>query len=347
MVNQMRVGLYSICVSLFLGVVSEAHAGPTLLEEVRNGNRAALESIHTFYCQVVVTYEPKPQIPVPAGEYWRSLDAVRVRWHQGEKRFDSILRDSKVWNLAVAPGANEHSAPGGALVRYDGSPLGPCDAWALGLLTLPAQEKIAYACFDDLLNQAHDLQQVESRVENGTEFIIVKITHARAQEEIWFEHGSNYLARKLFITWPNKQRSESQVVRFAEVAPAIFFPKQVETRSYSADGKFLHRREVAFSGFKVNQPFPEETFKVHFPRGAQLDDLIAGKRYTVDENGNPISPSSDLPKVAPLSAGAAPRTETRVEPQSWTRWILWLSLGILGTGGGLWLVRRWRQSRIN
>lgn len=334
----MSRSLFAASMCLLLALPASTSAGSSLLEEVRHGNQAALQSIHTFYCRIAVAYEPKAQVPPPAGEYWRSLDTVRVRWHLGNQKFESILKDSRVWTLG---GADNAAAVG----RYDGSPLGMCDAWRLGLFTLPAHEKIAVATFNELLDQPHELQGVERRTENGAEFVVIKISHARARQELWFERGVNFLIRKDVATWPTGQRSESEVMRFTEVAPGVFFPEEVETRSFSADGKLLRTQRNLFSNFRVNQPLPPESFRVRFSPGTELQDLIAGKRYKVDENGTPIGSPSDLPQVAPLSAGVTPRTETREEPRPWTRWILWPSVGMVLAGGGLWLVRWRRQTR--
>jgi hypothetical protein len=231
------------------------------------------------------------------------------------------------------------------------------DVWALGLLSFFGPE-FTWVSLDDLLAKPHQLRKVKRSQERDRVFFYLDLTHEKGRLELWFDPQVNFLVRRLVLTsnFPGagEKRAENEVVRFKEVAPAIYFPEQVELQVYK-DAKVESKRSVTFSNIRVNQPLPAEVFRLRFPDGVNLVDSIQGRMYKVDAEGREIGPARDekgaelhLAKSPPFPADTSQQanlTQTQEEPQPaaerLAHWVVLLSLVILASAGGLWL--RWRK----
>jgi hypothetical protein len=126
--------------------------------------------------------------------------------------------------------------------------------------------------------------------------------------------------------------------------PGVFFPARVEV--YVSDqNKRSTLRTVDYSEVALNKPHPPDIFTLKFPRGTALYDEIHNTSYSTDENGRPLGkvmtiPDSALMPLNPTDDSPQPRTETKEEPRSWTRFILPASAGVLVLAAVAWLVRR-------
>ncbi|MCI0457193.1 MAG: hypothetical protein L0Z62_09465 [Gemmataceae bacterium] len=332
--------------------VRSARADQELLELVRAGHRAALQSIRTFACRVALTETPAGDFAPPSGEYLRSADTIRVRWRSYGILKDSLRQDFRIKTVVGGRAGDGRGNKSGIIARDAGQPLGECDVWPLGLLTFPDPEKTATVTFDEFLDRPHKLGEVTRRTESGRERISVAVAHELLHTEVWFDPAANYLVWKRVTTTPPRKagqkagRIEAEVIRFKEVARAIFFPECVEWRYY-LEGRRILTQRVTLSGLRVNEALPPETFRLPFPRGAQVLNHIQGQEYRADEDGNPIGPTRPLAEVPPPPAGSVQREETSEEPKPLTRWILPVSLGTLGLAVFLRLARKWRREEAN
>ncbi len=173
--------------------------------------------------------------------------------------------------------------------------------------------------------------------------------------EIWLDPQANYLAcRRVIIekqpgAGSGGERTEHRVKKFAEVSPGVFFPELIEMRVLAGSGeKPRSVRITRVTDVRVNVPLPADTFDFHFPPGILVSDLIRGKEYPVDPDGNPAGPMTDIdvvPRVAPRISG--PTAPTVEEPKSWTAWILPLSACVLAVGVALGYVRKRAAFRAN
>lgn len=326
-------------------VIAHSEAAEDLLELVRVGNHAALSSIRTLSCRVSDSYIPKrKESDVATGEYWRAGDVVRVRYNSEGTTQDLVLKDSVVRSVVtrLEPKGPRKVA---TIMRDDRRPLCPCDAWYCGLLALPGPTKaVTILTLDELLKQPHELHRVARETDAGQELIYLKLSHARADLEIWFDPKVNYLVRKLVISFddpqPKSGRRESRVVRFKEAAPAVYFPEEVESVVTSNGVRSDRIQRVTFSHILVNRPLPADAFDWFFPDGVTLNDLIEGKQFKADRAGNPIGASKTIPQITAVPVSSKQVTETREEPKPITRWLVPASAGILVLAGTLWLFRK-------
>lgn len=350
----MRCHRISVVFSLFflwqisVPANSEAHA-EELLETIQVGNRAALQSIRTFSCQVLVSNIPADSVASGApnslrGNYRRSGDSVRIEWEQYGIFHDIVVKDFR-FRTIVRGGGKTRAVIG----RLSGHAIGECDVWPLALLTFPDPETGVLVNFDDLLKGPARVSGVKRSSTNGREMVLVDLAHKYSNLQVWFDPTVNYLVRKRIMrsvpqtSRQGKGRVEAEVLEFKEAAPATWFPVKVEMRHYLNDRLVLTRR-AAFSKVRVNRPLPAEQFHLPFPHAVTVSDQIEGKEYRADANGKPIGPSRPLAKVPPLPAGVTKRSETVDEPTRLVEWILPVSIGVIVLGGCLWLLRKWRRA---
>ena len=145
------------------------------------------------------------------------------------------------------------------------TPLGQCDVWALSLLTFLSPQG-GWVTLDELMNGQYKVNAVKRRTEGDRELIYINLENEKKRLEIWFDPQVNYLARKMYITSLTrvKTRGESEVVRFKEAEPGIYFPEQVETRGYH-ENNLTGITTKTFSDIRINQPLRSGVFQLAIP----------------------------------------------------------------------------------
>lgn len=350
-----------VAVHLFLpGAIAE-----DLLQDVRAGNKSALESIRTLSCRMNVTtpVSANPRSDPSAVDCWQSGDSFRIRFadafqttdavrHNGVNRSSSVSRESNIFS--IRPVQSEQTGRfnpyGSGLLKLFG-PKG----WPLTL------EKI--------LSQPHKIKGVARQPLDGHDCVVVKMSFELDGQstgifEIWFDPQVNYLARRLtgeFTGAPNQPmaRRESQVLKFVEAAPGIHFPAEAETK-FIAGKKVTHHEVVSFTDIRINQLLPADIFELPIPPNTTVLDAIADRQYKLDASGKVFGPSHPLEKRMPGVSGksgqapgiaASPPvvalTATTKEPEPITRWVLYGLLLVLAIAGSIWYVRRLRASAIS
>jgi hypothetical protein len=228
--------------------------------------------------------------------------------------------------------------------------------------------------FEKLLDTATKIRRVERRTEGSRELIAVDLTYDHKYSEaekistvyswdvtVILDPSANYLVRRIDMNCAPKDgkriRRDHEVTQFTEASPGVFFPQKAEFRLY-LDGQHVSTKSVRVSELKVNRPIAPEKFRLTFVRGMKMVDSLRRTEYEIDENGTPITPQRSQPKgSAPPSAiasaagsdgpGTTPRTETKEEQQSPTRWMLQASFTLLVIAGIVGVARRWRSRGSN
>lgn len=349
------------CLAVAASDAGQPASGRELLDFVRDAHRASREQIRTAYCRVEfkATFQTdQAKSPVTqscSAKYWFSRDAIRVQVSDSNEGDTDYLWKDSVRKSVVKRQTNGQPVVGAGLGTFPSRFLHRGDAFARGLLALHLPGTVHYVPFEQLLEQATRVKKVERKSIDDREMIVVALAvemTVRERVGVWdveihFDPGVNHLVRKTIYTIGGL-RHEDEVVRFKECAPGLFFPERV-VRNSTEDGKPYGGSTTEFFDIRVNQPLPADIFQFRYPHGVMLTDTIRNTRYQVDSEGNPISKETAMgrgPPPPPLGEAAPrPGTESLEEPRSFTRWILPVSLGILGLAAGAAVLRRWRAVR--
>jgi len=367
--SRQRVFLFWVALAIQSHLFVADIRAEDLLAEVRAGNKAALDSIHTLSCRMNVANPVStiPQSQMSPVEYWQSGDSIRVRFadafqladsvrHNGVNRTSFVSQEKNVFSIRPVQSEQRMS-------RFD--------PYGSGLLTLFGT-KGSPLPLEKILSQPHKIKGVSRQPLDGHDCVLVKMSfkfdgQATGDFEIWFDPQVNYLARRLtgdFSGSPDMPpaRRESQVLKFVEAAPGIHFPAEAETK-FLAGKKITEHQVVTFTDIRINQPLPAGIFELPIPPNSTVLDAIADREYKLDANGNESGPSRPLAKgmptpsgkpglpgksgeptaSAPSSAPVSQRATTK-EPEPMTRWVLYGLLTILAIVGGIWYVRRLRTA---
>jgi len=327
-----------------------------LLDEVRIGNRATVESIRTLHCQITrsTVRVDRSSHDSTSCEYWSSPAASRVRPLHDVRFQDSVVRDSTATSLHEAL-----DKTGRKFIRASIQKLAPhqphseFDPWGAGLLKLPCGPNSWPLLLDDLLKRPHRLESVERAPDENRESIVVSISVEVAPDTpgqfiISFDPQLNYLAYKLVGKFPQSPttkaevRRETTVLSFREVNRAIHFPEHAETKFYEG-GKLVNHVDFRFEEIRINEPLTKETFELAIPANAEVFDSIQNRHYKLDGDGNVVG-EVDTVSGPPMPPGEAPvaMTASTAEPSPATWWILPGSIAVLLVGLGLLIYRGWR-----
>ncbi|MBC7853064.1 MAG: hypothetical protein IAF94_06485 [Pirellulaceae bacterium] len=336
-----------------------------LLEEVRAGNKAAIESIRTLSCRMTVASPISKLGPVTptTADYWSSMDSWRLRSPGGDAAYPA---ETVKHNFTIRTMYHRRSEASKVLYIERATPDEMAHRFNVhgrGLLTLcgPAYSALP---LEKLLLAEHKIRQITRQRHQGHECIVLRIwvpltPEQSGEYEIWFDTEVNYLACKLIgdftRTTRGKSRRESQVLRFTEAAPGIYFPVEADTKFYR-DGKVTHHDVVTFSEIRVNEPLPPDIFDLPIPPSSTVVDHIQDRHYKVDANGKvvgeerpvdklmPLGVASVVPPASPDGSPAVAQLATTTEPQPVTRWIMYGFLALLTVTGGIWYFRRLRAA---
>ena len=191
-----------------------------------------------------------------------------------------------------------------------------------------------------------DVTKVETEGRGPDADLIFRVKMDGELVSFWVSPRHNFLVRKRgWVSEKADLHSETEVVRFHEPEPGVFFPARVESTTTAA-GSRVPIRTITYSEVALNKPYPPDIFVLKFPRGAYLLNQFKNQTYETDEDGKPLGKVTPVPEAAimptsPLDKSAPPPlTETKDEPQSWSRYILPISLGILALAAVAWIARR-------
>jgi hypothetical protein len=340
----LRRGALAIVVAIIGSCCSEADDAARLLDETRSHHHAAIEAIHSLYCKHTFKCEySNGRVEVtPQSEYWRSANLVRAKWRTEDSWCDIVIKDLEVESLCKFSGKTK---PIVTIRRDEGSALGMADPWLNALFVFfgePNPSELPGG-FDKLLI-GHKIQRVENVVRGEEDFNVIELKIGSSIREYSFDRHRNYLIRKV-ATSAGSDSSTSEVVRFTEAAPGIYFPEIVILKVFSK-GALDQTRASTFADIRVNMPIPDAGFRLEYPPSTEVHDLIRGKQFTTDGSGQIAGEGTDLavppPTVSSRESGP-PRAQTTTEASSWLSWILPVSVCLLLVGACFWCSKRLRM----
>lgn len=349
---------YRLPIGLLLVVPSvteaQGESAQLLLDFVRDAHRASREAIRTCSCRVEFTttlvHKTPPVVQSCTAQCWHSPDAVRVKVLETDRELDYVWKDN-VRKEVIRRTSNGQTVIGATRGHFTNKHLHKSDAWEAGLLVLNSPGTIWAVPFERLVTDASLCRRIERRRINGKEMIAAELFFDQSKDregswivEVFFDPAANFLVRKTIYTMVGGDlRREAETSEFQECAPGVFFPRTIAGTT-EASGKVWATHSTKITDVRINERIPAEMFILRYPHGVVLTDDIRGTSYRVDRDGNPISKENALARIAPpplaATSAAAPRTETHVEPESWTRWILPLSVAGLAFACLLLVLRR-------
>jgi hypothetical protein len=327
-----------------------------LVKEVARRNRTAVESIHTLSCQYSkARYDESGRLVKKYGEvqYWRSGSNWRAKWTHEGRWCDAACDGQLIRTRASVVG---DPGTGGLVDKWNGLPGPHGDPWLDTLIASvgDTDKSPKPLLFEDKLSYPSKRSARREEV-GGTSFVVVESVSedGHVSGEHWFDPRANYLISRTVVTvrpgapkWPAgnpEVGSRTEVTRFAEPAPGVFFPAEV-TKVRTMGGKFEYREVAQVKNIRVNAPLSPATFSLNHVPGDRVSDHLQGKRYTVGSDGKTETKLAIIgPPTPPV--GVTELTEMKAEPRSVTSWLLPLSAGLIVVGVALAYVRRRRANR--
>lgn len=353
-----------------------------LIALIRQGNqnsRAAIRSIHARYeiTHTPVTPEASGKIREPMitkVEWWQ--DGERVRWAiettipLSEDEIPARMRGAVRGKRAALVMKRDYANVDGELrtinhqYRPDGSHAGdadirtfsrdelpPTDLWRTALFIV--LDKPRSGLYDLLLNPScvRKFEKVSEGRETSYHLIIQAPKPREEYElELTVEPSKNYLVSSWRANTASPKatlREDNKVLAFREIAQGIFFPVEVESRSYAIkhdrpDVLFAINR-IKYNLLEINQASTSYPFDLPIPAGMPVVDHRNGTSYVATKDGKPtvVAPA---PKEVP-----AAQVPTYDEPQQWPLFVPIAAACVvfaLLLAGGIYYSRRKRAQAI-
>ena len=344
---------FVLCLSLV--VPAAAAADDDLIGRVRDGHRAARDSVRTLSATVTTTSEkdyPHKGIMAQA-KYWRSGNTAHIQQgREGSHTEDFLLREGEIRQVGRSWEAGKPSPTAVAYRSAGDTFLGPCDAWREMLIEISGPEG-GQLTLDRTLDAAEGPVRADRDPLDGRDCIRLRYSRTYptgAKENItqWHDVGRNYLICKMEVVYPNdasSMRSMLQVLDFIEPSPGVIFPVRVQ-REHFRKGEVFSVTVTTLSDVVINQPVLAASLALPpISRGTILHDRIEGNEGAVDSNWKPIGLMKPLtPRPVPPANRAPPAdtAQSTSEPVSSSRWILGASVAIILLAGCVVFVRRLR-----
>ena len=319
-----------------------------LIALIRQGNqnsRAAIRSIHARYetTQTFVILDPSGKTREPIitkVEWWQ--DGDRVRWTQEitkpltEDEIPARIRGAMRGKRAVVVMKRDCAIVDGEvhIINSTYRPDGPysedadirtysrgemlgSDLWRNALFIVLDKPRSGLY---DLLSNPSCVRKLENTSEGRETSYHLVIQAPKPREdyelELTVEPSKNYLVSSWKANTADPKatlRWDDKVLTFRELAPGIFFPVEVESRSYAIkhdrpDILFQISRSK-YTLLEINQESTSYPFHLPIPAGMQVVDYRNGTAYIATKDGKPtvIGPA---PKEMP-----AAQVPTYDEPQ--------------------------------
>lgn len=344
------------CLGVMLSWPNQGTADkPDLVSIVREGHRAARQSIRSFSASVTdkVTFEKQGVTTIATAKYWRSFDIVRIREKHGGVTEDILLKDGEVRQVGRSAEPRSKKVHYIAIRRTAAETLSGSDVWTTMLIDFPGPDGGHYD-FDQLLEFAQGQPKASRVKEDGHNSICLTLntlstTGMEYHVTLWHDVDRNYLVWKETVT-NNKysNRSENEILEFVEPVPGVFIPTKCRGQWFGVDGELDSREEMNLSDVEVNKPIPASVLQLPaIPSGTMLDDRIRGVRYPVNENWQPIGPERPIPGLAVVStsdqASLDYHSQSASEAKPLTRLLVPVSLVILVIASICLIYRHYRS----
>ncbi len=336
-------------------VCAQGRADESLLKTLRLAHNAALDSIHTFSCAILVEGGKDSFKEVVHGKYWRSGNTIRAHEVYPDGFVEEVLiQDSELKSIGTTLNVESGRASHAASRKAGSSAVFMCDVWEYMLCKVPTPQ--GRKPLNDLLHVCSDSVEVEKLKEKGRHFIKLSCKFLDelgnpADLELWFDPSVNYLVRKMSLRYGQsapRNRLICEVLAFSEAEPGIYFPEKCSIHLYEGQ-TLLSNSLVTLSKIEVNQAIPGNVFNLEIPKGTTLYDAISGTQYAVDRGGRQIGRARNLNQIHLLAASekraSAFSKQTADERHTVGYWIALGSVLLLVLAGAAWVYRRFRVAR--
>jgi len=298
-----------------------------IVEQVRAGNAATLQSIESYYGNVHYISSARGPAGIPISEYWRTKDSVRIR----EKRPPNVTIDVRLdhgrsQQLTTVLG-QPHDPNEIGMTIDDSRRFGlKTDAWQLSLFDLPAMITRRPTLFIYSLSELIDKGAVKeaewTRLDgNKVAHLSVELRDERRNYELWIDPKVNWLVIKAIHVLQDAEgvdfwKIEHKIDEMREIKPSLFVPISTSI-SLSMKGKLVGEEFYRIDDLRVNEELPPIPAMPIPPRGSLAVDLVAGTTYRIDGNGRR---SSKLFRIGAETTGFANPPTRRVGPNSYGIW---------------------------
>jgi hypothetical protein len=264
---------------------------------------------------------------------------------------DDLMSDSEIRSVARATSPGTEPKVVFALRRPASERFSACDVGTEMMIDFPGRD-FGPVSLDQFLELAKEPPQVRREKCEGSDCLRLDMTRvlAAGPEEritLWHDVSSNYLVRKMSISYPTHQERAESFITLSEYAPGRYLPIKRE-RQFYRDGKLQHAEQTTLSEFHVNEAIPDSVFELpEVPDGTILRDSIQMATYPITSNWKAVGPAKPL-SPRRLAIGdekdqdATYQQASTAEASSATRWIAPASSLILLVGISGWIYRRYR-----
>ena len=337
----------------------------TLLREGNRGSRDAIRTLHAQFrteTRIVLAGAPVSPPQTVSVEWWQ--DGEQIRWQEqttvssrGSNNktgpvtviMDRAVRDGKLTVLEHQdrPGSPPYR---GALVA-DFDPAEPTlgNLWKLGLFLISSRPRIT---LPELLQRHDCIKNLAKEDLGGRQVYKLDLALPLKDPEecqVWVDPAHNFLVQKIaFKGLPEgtRLREEKEVLSFRECEPGVYFPQEVETRTYAiADDKSQQLYAIGHTHFEsvvVNKALDAKIFDLAIPPGTPTINRQEGTSFVMGDNGTPRGPISPAPAITPPpSPQLTPEQHLVTGPRLVVSIAVSLTLGLLVT-----LFLYWRRRRL-
>ena len=218
---------------LLCATVSCCSADDLALDAAKR-NRSAVESIHSLSCRVTKSSFGKDGdslAPSPEVQYWRSGTNFRALSKLGDQWSDMLVKGLQLWGTANHPPRAEIT---GTIAAYQGLPILEGDPWLETLVMFMGdinKGKPLPIFFADILEVKGVKVTARQERKAGKEWTVIEgiSPGGRSRGEYWVDPSVNHLISRNVLTpgTPDELVATTEVERFSEVAPGVFFPTLV------------------------------------------------------------------------------------------------------------------------
>lgn len=320
------------------------------LEDVCNAHQASVQLIRSLTCRVEFQYREHVKGKHnynTMGSFWYSSKHVRGKYTEHGIDVDYIWRDG-ITKGVVRQGKDRFMS-----LRPSSKHNNELDPYVRGLLVIHVPFSFDYRPLNELLKLASRTPQAEWRTIDDKKLAVITLYFDRDKSrpkswtiDVYFDPDVNYLIRKtVHATVDGVISQKAEVTAYREPEKGIFFPVRVE-RNIRENGELILTTVAEIQELALNKPLPAGIFDLASPPGILVLDGVKDQRYRVDAHGNVVSKIEPLPHVPPppdIQSREPLREETKIEPAPFTRWLLPLSLAIVGIALTIGAVRRWKK----
>lgn len=274
--------------------------------------------VRTFACRFEVKFQ-EDAAQSYSGEYRRSAEGVRTLCKFPGFSTDTLVRGQERMLLQKDHLMIDDAASSGGAAL---------DVWGLVFLKLYGPKNFLVPVeelFDDPAVQATAKESLD-----GSGDLEVELKDPHRTQRLRLSRAKNY--------FPIRYRADSnspgfmnegEATQFAELAPGIYFPKEVRCVQEFAPPPSFKKVRVStitvFTDLALNKPLPPNAFEQTLPPGTRVADAIRGQIEVVDAGGRRQATGKKLHARDSLGM-QAPKAPLlmQTQPEEASSWLVWL-----------------------